>query len=63
MSEPNKKLVNHFRIFPDYFRKFPDMRFVKVKKGLCAVIFTDLKEYSHKKYFPDISGKDKIDTN
>jgi len=49
MSEPNKRLVNYFRIFPDCFRKFPDMRFKKVKKGLCAFIFTDLKEYSHKK--------------
>ena len=24
MFEPNKRLVNHFRKFPDYFRMFPE---------------------------------------
>lgn len=53
MSEPNKRFVNHFRKLPDYFRMFPDARFKKAKKGLCVLIFTDLKEYSQEK---DISG-------
>ncbi len=61
MSEPNKRLVNHFRKFPDYFRMFPDARFKKAKKGLCVLIFTDLKGYSHKKrnfrIFPERIGR------
>jgi hypothetical protein len=36
--------------------------FEKLKKGRCALIYNDLKEYSHEKEFPDISGKDGIDT-
>jgi len=44
MSEPNKRFVNHFGKFPGYFRMFPDSRFKKIKKGLCVLIFTNLKE-------------------
>lgn len=44
MSEPNKRIVNHFR-------KFPDSMFEKLKRGAVLLFIMILRSIVMKKYF------------